>query len=228
MSELVGACSFPEDEEQDVREVDRLYSTRLVYFSVGKHSYAIPANYFGAKDFRDEPRRPWNSFGFFLFLPDFGGYTKDNWRDPFDRRLIRVVSVEPVEKDAIGVFTDGSRRPLSPDRFDPRKRFELLRSGLDDELSFKMYGLEGYRRKNRTPGVIWTGTRSDGEFLYFQSSLAPGEPLMPGITNPLCQAQYYSDKEDLLIAYRYSMVHLAMWREIDDAIWSKVNGWRLR
>jgi len=217
-------------QEEDAREVDRLYSTRLVPFRVGKHCYAVPANYFGPKDFRDEPQRPWEYFGFLLFLPDFGGYTKENWLDPFDRRRIDIVEVKTVDKVAIGNFTDGSRRPLDLNRFDPRVQFERIKP-LQEEASIQLYGLTVYRNKGggNTPGAVWTGYRSNGEFFWFRTSLAPGESKRNGWPpNPLCDVRYYSEKEDLSISYHYSMDHLAMWREIDDAIWSKINGWRVR
>jgi hypothetical protein len=217
-------------EEQDAKEVERLYSTRPIRFTFARHTYVVPANYFGPKDYRDEgSNTDSKGFGFYLFLPDYGGYTKHNWRDPFDRRKISVVSIEAVEKIAIGTFTDGTRRPLSPDRFDPRVRFKNTRS-LYEDVGVEHYGLIAYPRKGggATPGAIWTGTRSNGEFFYFQSSLAPGQPKQAGWPpNPLCDVRYYSEKEDLSIVYSYSQDHIAKWQEIDDAIWSKIRGWRV-
>jgi hypothetical protein len=217
--------------EEEARRVDRLHSTRPVRFSFGKHTYEIPANYFGPKDSRDDfgGKRSVDGFGFFLFRPNYEGYTKENWRDPFDRRKITVVRIEQVEKNAMGTFTDGSRRPLSPDRFDPRVRFEHIRSLLATE-SVELYGLTVYRKRggDNSPGAVWTGHRSNGEFFWFRTSLAPGQPKRKGYPpNPLCDVRYYSEKEDLSIVYRYSQDHVSRWQEIDDAIWAKIHKWRV-
>lgn len=211
------------------RQVEQLYSTKPIRFRMGKNEYVIPVNYFTPKGRDNIDTGNSEGFGFFLFLPDYGGYTKENWRDPFDPRLIKIVQVHPVDKNAVGVFTDGTRRPLSPDRFDPRKNFEGTKWSIESEGT-ELYGLTVYRNKGggATPGAIWTGTRSNGEFFFFRTSLAPGEPTRPGITNPHCDVRYYSEKEDLQIVYRYSQRHIAKWREIDDAIWTKLHGWRVK
>jgi hypothetical protein len=215
--------------EEDAKEVERLYSTRPIRFILGPHTYEIPANYFGPKDFRDWPQTPnVEAFGFFLFLPDYIGYTKENWRDRFDRRRIDVLELTTVQKIEMGNFTDGTRRWLSPDRFDPRVQFENIRS-LQEEASLRLYGLTMYRNKGggNTPGAVWTGTRSNGEFFWFRTSLAANEAKRDGWPpNPSCTVRYYSEKEDLRIAYHYSQDHLAKWREIDDAIWVKIHQWR--
>src|SRR6185369_6247313 len=156
-------------------------------------------------------------FGFRLFLPDFGGYTKENWRDPFDRRKVTVVQVNTVKKDDIGTFTDGSRRPLSPDRFDPRVIYDRI-VGRQVPDSVLLYGLTTHRHANGAPSDLLSGTRSNGEFFFFRSGFPPRLPERPAYPpNPLCDVRYYSDKEDLQISYRYSQDHIAKWREIDDA-----------
>lgn len=219
-------------EEEARREVEELYSTKPKRVFMDGREYVIPANYFGPKE-RLEPDTVHASyqqgFGFSLFLPHYGGYTKENWRDRLDPRRIDVVDVRPVRKEAIGTFTDGTRRALSPDRFDPRKRFERQQSLLEDVPSFKLYGLEGYKSRGAgSSSITWTGKRSNGEFFYFKTPLAPNEPLRPGITNPLCDVRYYSKEEGIFIVYRYSMRHLAKWREIDDAIWAKLREWQIK
>jgi len=216
-------------QEQDAREVEEFYSTRPIGFRLGKHEYEIPHNYFSAKDYGGpQTSKVVEHFGFFLFLPDYGGYTKENWRDYFDRRRIYVVEVRTIEKIAMGTFTDGSRRPLDPNRFDPRVRFERTKSSLE-AASTHLHGLTVYRyRGGNRPGAVWTGNRSNGEFFWFRTSLAPGEFKRHGYPEyPSCDVRYYSEKEDLSIVYRYSQDHIAKWREIDDAIWHKIHQWRI-
>jgi hypothetical protein len=202
-------------EEQDVLEVELLYSTKPVRVQMNQREYSIAANYFGPKQ-RDEPAvfdAGENGFGFFLFLPDYGGYTKENWRDPFDRRRIDVISVKAVDTNS--------------KRDDPRAQFHRLRPLLEQSPSFKLYGLEGYRSRGARGRVTWAGTRSNGEFFFLQSSLEPGEQ-GSGIANPLCITRYYSEAEKLHISYFYSQDHIAKWQEIDDAIWAKLRSWRVK
>lgn len=220
--------------EQEAKEVERLYSTKPVRVRMGGREYVIPANHFGPKQ-RDKPGsaniKDDNGFGFFLFLSDYGGYTKENWRDRFDRRLITVLQVSTVDKNAIVPILGGGSEQVKPANYgEPKARFGNRKSSLEDVPSLKLYDLEGYRWRggeHRASEVTWTGTRSNGEFFFFESSLAPGEPAPYADHNPLCKVQYYSEREDLFIAYFYSQDHVAKWREIDDAIWAKLHGWRV-
>src|SRR5439155_110639 len=78
--------------EQETRAVDLQYSTKPIRVILGVREYMIPANYFGSKgrDTRDVFDAGKTGYGFRLFLPDYGGYTNENWRDKFDRRLIEI------------------------------------------------------------------------------------------------------------------------------------------
>ena len=221
-----------ETDEKEARKVEQLYSADPKRIVLGEREYRIPANYLGPKG-RGEPDTfvaGDNGFGFFLFLPDYGGYTKENWRGGwFHPLLIQVISVKVVDKNVMIPLTDGTRQRIRPENYgEPRARFSNRRRSLEDSPSFRLFGLEGYRSKGKgTPGVTWVGTRSNGEFFFFESTLAPGEERRRG-TYPSCQASYYSEQEDLRIAYRYRQEHLAKWREIDDAIWTKLRAWRVK
>ena len=219
-------------DEEEAKKVDVLYSTKPKREILGEREYRIPANYFGPKE-RDEPDTfvaQENGFGFFLFLPDYGGYTKENWRDRFDRRLIKVLQVKTVDKNEIISLTDGTRRRIRPESYgEPSAGFRIQKSLLEEKPSIKKYGIEGYRYKGRgTDEIVWTGIRSNGEFFFFHSTDAPEEPSKPGIRYPHCQTQYYSEKNDLFIAYRYALEHIAKWQKIDDAIWAKLGSWRVK
>jgi hypothetical protein len=214
--------------EEDAAEVERLYSTKPMHVALGPREYVVPANYFGPKE-KERPDRfvADNYFGFAMFLPDYGGYTKDNWRDPFDRRLITVLSVKIVDRDRMVVDSSGVWQRTNPaDYGEPIAVFEKLRRSLEPQPVFHNYGLEGYRPKNSNVDVVWVGKRSNGEFFFFRSHMGPGDPPQVGIINPLCVVRYYSEKEDLQISYRYSNDHLARWRDIDDAVWAKLHSWQ--
>jgi len=221
-------------EEQEAKEVEKLYSTKPVRFRMVGQQYVVPANYFTYKGRDELDTGDSQGFGFFLFLPDFGGYTKDNWSDRFDHRLIHILEIKPVDKNAMIPFSLGGYVKAEPANYgDPRSRFLNIRPLLEDQPSLRLYGLEGYRRKgavSATSPVVWTGMRSNGEFFFFESSMPPegSAESARDPDNPLCKTQYYSAQEDLFISYFYSQNHIAKWREIDDAIWAKIHGWRMK
>ena len=89
----ISAFGQPEDLQERMRRategeaerVNRLYSVKPVRVVVGSKQWTIPANYFGPKGAeRPDTFVADKYFGFVLFLPDYGGYTRENWRDPFD------------------------------------------------------------------------------------------------------------------------------------------------
>lgn len=210
--------------EQDARAVTELYSTKPVRVVHGPREYVVPANYFSPKgksnkDIFDTEAAGY--FGFVLFLPEYGGYTQDNWRDPFDRRRVQVIEVKNVSIEL-------RQRPNKAAYGEQHAQFENVKRGIEAEPFLHIYDLVGYRPKNSRVDAVWTGTRSNGEFFFFRSHLAPGDPSRGVNTWPFCNVRYYSEQEDLYVSYRYSNDHLAKWREIDDAIWAKLRSWRVK
>ena len=218
-------------EEQEAKDVERQYSTKPITVSLGDRVYRMPANYFDAKG-RDKPNTftaMENGFGFALFLPEYGGYTKENWRKGwFDPGLVQVLSVRTVNKNQVVELTDGTRQQILPEMYgDPRARFNNRLRRLEQTPAFKLNGLEGYRWKSGGAGVTWTGARSNGEFFFLVSTLAPVKSRSVVAMRPV-KREYYSEQEGLRIAYRYFQDHIAKWREIDDAIWAKLRQWRVK
>ena len=110
---------------------------------------------------------------------------------------------------------------------EPRALFSNIKSILERTPSLQLNGLDGYRRVNYkyVRSITWTGTRSNGEFFFFESHLPPSEVRNPGPIHPMCAVRYYSEKEDLYIAYNYFQEHIDRWRDIDDAIWMRLREW---
>ena len=105
--------------ESESRKVEMLYSTEPVRVSLRGREYLVPRNYFGPKG-KAEPDTlvaTDHGFGFDLFLPDFSGYSKDNWRDLFDKRLIKVLEVKTVDRNAVVKRRDGSVLPIHPSTY---------------------------------------------------------------------------------------------------------------
>lgn len=217
-------------ENEDARQVEKLYSTKPIRVLLGNAEYMIPANYFGAK-WRDEPPilDAKGSFGFTLFLPHYGGFTKENWQQGwFDKRRVDVLKINPVDKNAIIPILGGGSKRIKPAGYgDPKAGFANLLPSLVRKPSLDAHELQAYVWKGEPPGAYWTGIRSNGEFFFFRSTHTPGQSLLPD-TYPLCDVRYYSEKEDLFIAYRFFLEHLSKWREIDDAIWTKLHGWQVK
>jgi len=208
------------------------YTTKPIRIVLGPREYVIPANYFNpvARDDRDTINIPPDrGFGFSLFLPAYSGYTVDGWGDPFDPRRIHVNTVSLVDKTVMIPMVNGTWQRITPANYgDPKAQFENIKSLYEGSPSLRMFGLEGFRRMNSPEPVLWTGKRATNEFFFFESSLAPGEGLRPGITNPLCTVRYYSRQEDTYVAYSYSMQNIAQWLEIDTAIWTTIQQWRVK
>jgi hypothetical protein len=217
---------------KDARAVERLYSDKPIRIVVADREYVLPRNYIGPKAAAEPDIVRWKYLTFSLFLPDYGGYTKNNWQDgKFHEQLIDVVEVQPVDKNATAPDMRGERRKAEPASYgEPRAGFDNIRGRLGAEPTFRLYGLQGYRRINfpHVRGVAWTGIRANGEFFFFHSSLPPGETSGPGVQYPHCMVRYYSEKEDLFIAYNYKQRHMERWSEIDSAIWRKIHEWRAR
>jgi hypothetical protein len=215
--------------EIEAQKVQRLYSTKVVRVRLGSEAYAIPVNYFSPKGAEIADRIDTKSIGFVLFLPDFSGYTKENWRDRFDVNRIDVVTIRRLESgDKINVGPGRDEPDYVTNYGDPVGGFKNLRHLYEEKPSFSLYGLEGYRPKNGTHAVLWTGVRSNGEFFFFTATVAPDSVPGPGELNPLCDVRYYSNREKLFVAYTYSQTYLPQWREIDDAIWRRLNEWRVK
>jgi hypothetical protein len=216
----------------DAREVERLYSDKPIRIVVADREYVLPRNYAGPKAGAERDIVRWKYLTFSLFLPDYGGYTKNNWQDGwFHEQLIDVIEVQPVDKNATAPDMRGELRKAEPASYgEPHARFKNRRKSLEAEPFFRLYGLEGYRRINHPSvrQVTWTGTRANGEFFFFDSSLPPGGTSAPGVQYPHCDVRYYSEKEDLFIAYRYKQRHIERWFEIDSAIWRKIHEWRAK
>ncbi|NKE65274.1 hypothetical protein RAMLITH_05525 [Ramlibacter sp. RBP-2] len=82
-------------EKEREEAVARNYSQAPVEVDVAGTRFRVPAHYISPQGevARSEQRLP--SIGFWVFLPDFGGYTRDNWRQPLGDPaaiLIRVAA----------------------------------------------------------------------------------------------------------------------------------------
>ena len=192
-------------QEQDRRRVGLHFSTKPIRVHLARQEFILPANYLTPQG-RDLPSTmEANALQFVVFLPEFEGFTKTNWEQGwFNRERI----------DVIEVSEDNAHRT-------PQRIFDVLKS-ISEPIPFReVAGLSGYRRKNGNRGVTWSGNRRTGEFFCLETSSAPDDQLLQD-AYPTCRVQYFRRSKKMFLAYQYSMDHLKLWEQIDEAIWDKL------
>lgn len=220
-----------EADAANAAQVARYYSTKPVRCYVGGFAFDVPRNYFDPKGLWDtEDESTLDTLSFIAFFPEMGGFTRDNWRGEENyRRQIHVVKLNPVDKNEIRRLQDGTTYRITPSEYgDPGPRFEREVQWTTRRPEWDRHGLQAYQSKSYPPHLtIWTGTRTNGEFTYFNCSGVPDESPEPH-RYPICQVQYYSPSEDLFIAYFFGAHLLEHWRQIDEGLWARVNEWKIR
>jgi hypothetical protein len=189
---------------QAERLVQENYSTQPVQVLLGGREYWIPMNYM--TPFGNKPTKMTPKFGeFFAFLPDFIGYTKDNYRDPMNKNKISVAF-----GDQFG--------------FPPERKFKngQQRGGISKQASGSEYGLNVYAR-NVPNKFVMVGTRRSGEFFMLECSEYSPER---GVVRPSCSAQYPNAELGVGLFYNFHRDHLEKWREIDERINSLILSWQ--
>ena len=185
----------------------RGYSTAPVRVSLEGHEYVIPMNYltaFGNQPLQMAPKYVTVS----VFLPDFGGYREDNYRDPFDKRKVTV-------------FWGGAFGGAPPE---DQLANLMNHLGVQKAPEEDRQGLAAYRGKHEYE-KWFAGKRKGGELVLFRCrSEAPDK----GVVNPLCDTRYPNQRNGYGLAYRFSAEHLPMWQEIDERINALIMSWRTR
>jgi hypothetical protein len=156
--------------------------------------------------------------GFDFFMPDFGGYTPDNYRQPFHQDRVQVVYLEPVEPRIDG------RPPRYADIDGAISRLEgvsLVADKFDVMHGMRCFGSPVPGGSRRT----CVGERFNGERMLLDIYLPPYDP---GITNPIMQATYYTSLYGgMEVTWRVHMKHFSRWLEIDQQLWKFVDSWNV-
>lgn len=199
-------------DKEDQRIVDEKFAINKVRITLRDAEFASPANYMTPKGKEVPSSIAANFLTFVLFMPDFDGFTRTNWREGwFNRNRIDVIEA------------GGSNRHRTPERILEVMKPMLAQSPLQD-----VAGLAGYKRRNPKVGAVtWVGHRQNGELVVLDTTSLPGEPTLPD-TYPLCKVQYFRRAKSMFLAYNYSLEHLASWERIDDAIWAKLSEWQVK
>lgn len=159
--------------------------------------------------------------GFEMFMPDFSGYTPENYEAMFHPDKVEIGWVMPSDPKQAELDAPGRHVPNMFKR-------HLIGRDLTDGYIEK-YGLKCYESKP-TPSENWTcfGIRdlSTGEQIYLRVMYpAPGNTF---VTNPQMQARYFSPKYGgTEILWTAHMKHFEHWQQIDQQIWKYIDGWNL-
>jgi hypothetical protein len=155
--------------------------------------------------------------GFEFFMPDFSGYTPQNYKDDFDEDRVQVVSIEPVEPRTDGLppaysDIDGAIRRLAGVAFIPSKFDE-------------MNGLRCFASPRNDERRICAGKRTDEESLLLDIVLPP---YPAGVSFPLMRTTYYTKSYGgLKVTWWAHMKHFPRWLEIDRQIWRFIGEWNI-
>jgi hypothetical protein len=153
---------------------------------------------------------------FDFFLPDFSGYTLENYRNDADPNKVEVVYLhagDPHEAD-----------PDAPGEYPPNMLKRALGELLDAKHPRDRYGLRCYPGRVFANRITCFGRRATeaGEEIMLTALVPPYPP------DGEFQARYYSKRYGgVRIEWRAHMSQLARWREIDAQIWKFVDAWRL-
>jgi hypothetical protein len=156
---------------------------------------------------------------FDFFLPDFHGYTLQNYRNDFDENKVEVVYLhagDPHEAD-----------PDAPGEYPPNMLKRLLGDFLDPKGYKDMYGLRCYRGRVLTDRLTCYGSRDAAA----QEDILLYVPLSADTsanTFPMLKANYFSRRYGgVRIAWRTHVRNLPRWHEIDAQIWKLIEAWNV-
>jgi len=186
---------------------------------------AIPLGYERAAVGDDKaPRSPFahaagrTEVRFDFFLPDFHGYTLQNYRNDFDENKVEVIYLhagDPHEAE-----------PGAPGEYPPNMLKRSLRELLNPRDYKDMYGLRCYQGRVLTDRLTCYGERDasahEDILLYVP---VPG----PSQSNfPIMKANYFSRRYGgVRLAWRTHVKNLPRWHDIDAQIWKLVAAWNV-
>lgn len=157
--------------------------------------------------------------GFSFFLPDFSGYTPDNFRQDFDTSRVDVVSIEPADPRQAD--------PDAPGSWPPNMIKRVLKAGVVG-APFDRYDLKCYHTVGAFPFMVTCYGMSDArheENILLRVDLPP---YIDYVKFPIMQALYFTKRYGgLQVLWRTSASNFARWREINDQVWKFIESWNI-
>jgi hypothetical protein len=223
---MSGSSVSPDTSSDAASDYKRLWPGRPALFKL-KDSIilAIPPQFQQFWRQKNEPRAPMapdqiptsKLVGFHFFLPNFSGYTPQNYKNEFDENRVDVVEVAAADlSQAV---------PDAPGYYPPNMIKRMLVPPLNESHYQEMDGLKCY------PGIptrlICYGPRDpvSNEDILLQVDVPP---YGPATRFPLIQAHYFTPLYGgLTVAWRTNAKNLSQWREIDMQIWKFIASWNV-
>lgn len=163
--------------------------------------------------------------GFNMFMPDFSGYTPENYEQTFHEDLVQVIFISPAPMS--------SAEPGAPGKYPPNmfaRRTTGENPDFDPTKYEERYGLRCYEYERTTTdfNTQWCyGLRDKAanEFILLHNTALPyGE----FVKYPLFQTTYFTKKYGgLEITWRAHMKQFPHWQEIDQQIWKYIAAWNI-
>lgn len=161
--------------------------------------------------------------GFVMHMPDFGGYTPDNYLKDFDENIVKIVNISSAPMSYMEPGAPGS---YPPNMF-PRVATGPFRA-FDPDIYEEKYGMRCYKNLDVTSDSQYCYGKRDsdlGEYLLLDAMFPPYEQHH---VFPMMSAKYFSPKYGgLEIAWRTHMNNFPRWREIDAQIWKYIDAWNI-
>jgi hypothetical protein len=163
------------------------------------------------------------SAGFTMHLPDFEGYTPDNYLVDFDKNRVEVIEIAAAPMGYMKLGAPGSHSP---------NQFQRVSTGpyrlFDPDKYEEKYSLRCYEKRDpESKNQYCYGKRDSDldEYLLLDVMFPPYESW---IRFPLMQTQYFSPKYGgLEIIWRSQMQNFPRWREIDAQVWKYIDAWNI-
>ena len=155
---------------------------------------------------------------FEFFLPEYSGYTLENYRSDSDENKVEVVYLhagDPHEAD-----TDAAGE------YPPNMLKRALRDFLNPSAYQDQFGLRCYEDREPSGRRTCYGRRSADEDIVLYTKVPP---YAEGDTFPVMQARYFSKRYGgVRIAWRSHVKNLPRWYDIDTQIWKFIDEWQVQ
>lgn len=156
---------------------------------------------------------------FDFFLPDFTGYTLQNYRNESDENKVEVIYLHAGDMH--------EAEPDAPGEYPPNMLRRALKELVDPKDYKDLYGLRCYKGRALTDRLACYGRRDEktGEDILIY---VPIPPYAPDVTFPMMQARYFSKRYGgVRVAWRTHVKNLPRWHEIDAQVWKFIDAWKV-
>lgn len=193
------------------------------------HQFWAQRHWLTGRDMVSRPPMPLDKIptsplaGFVMHLPDFEGYTPDNYERDFDENRVQIVHIAPapmsyMESDASGSYPPNQFKRASTGQY----RF------FDPDKYEEKYGLRCFEKRDPTSETQYCYGKRDSDFDEYLLLDVMFPPYDSWVQYPQMQTKYFSPKYGgLEIIWRSNMKNFPRWREIDAQIWKYIDAWNI-